>query len=272
MQIIPLPDWYPSMYDLWRREGRRLSVPIGDRVGYTVHQTAGGDRSSPVGYARGVADYHYHTKGWSRPGGYNFLIGTDGVIRAMCGWGFVGAHAPGCNYNRIGVAFQGTFATKLPNSKQLRAFSDLVGQNRVPNNQTGHRDCSSTTCPGAELYRALPLNVQTPKEEDEVAKSGLTRISNSDEVYDFAGFALLRVKSRHQAGVIVQHRTNEPGAASDIVSENRWQQHVGNVSRGEANHFQIVDNFGPGEAFTWTEADDRYARKDHQHKASVTLA
>ena len=160
MRIIPLSEWYPAMDRLWLREGRRLSVPIAHRKGYVVHHTDGGVGQDELGYARAVADMHFQK--WSRPGGYNFQIGNRGTIFEMCGWEYVGAHAPGCNYSKIGVSFQGNFAHRLPNQTMLDAFGWLVATHPVPNVQQGHRDCSSTSCPGDELYDHLPLEVRIP--------------------------------------------------------------------------------------------------------------
>lgn len=181
--ITPLSEWYPTMHSKWVREGRRVFSPKGRRTGYTIHHTAGGTGQDPVRYAQSVASWHYQK--WARPGGYNFLIGTDGSVFEMCGWDWVGAHAPGCNYDTIGVSFQGLFSATLPNDGQLAAFAGLVGANSVPNVQRGHRQCKpSTPCPGGRLYAALPLDVQqgdvmTPDQEaklDEV----LERLSDRE--------------------------------------------------------------------------------------------
>jgi len=169
--IVPLASWYPTLFRTWVNEGRRLPSPKGSRTGYTVHHTAGGVGQHPLTYARWVASWHYSS--WSRPGGYNFLIGADGVILEMCGWDWVGAHAPGANRETIGVSFQGTFKSRMPNRAQLDAFAWLVGTNEVPNRQQGHRDASLTSCPGDRLYRALPLPVPEPK-TDEVDMAGVS--------------------------------------------------------------------------------------------------
>ena len=273
--IVPLAEWYPSMYDLWVREGRRLSVPIGDRKGYTVHHTFGGVGQAPQSYARWVAHYHYHTKGWRRPGGYSFQIGTDGVIREMCGWGFVGAHAPGCNYNSIGVSFQGSFNTTLPNDKQFAAFSDLVATGPVPNRQQGHRDCTAgRTCPGAALYAALPLDVTQPglPEEAVMARSMLTRIDGSTAVYQIVGQFLIALTKPEQAGLIVQHAGLEEGRAVDIVNSGAWRDHIGDMTPNEAGHFTVVNRLSDlGGGLSESEADARYASKGHTHTGTVKL-
>ena len=160
--IIPLSTWYPAMYARWVNDdrSRRLNGPP-NRSGYTIHHTDGGGNQSELSYARYIADFHYFTRNWRRPGGYNFLIGTYGSIFEMCGWDYVGAHAPGCNYPTIGVALQGSFTRLLPSMDQFDAFSWLVANHHVPNIQQGHRDCSPSTCPGDTLYDELPLPVLT---------------------------------------------------------------------------------------------------------------
>jgi hypothetical protein len=161
--IVPLAEWYPAMHRRWLNDGRRLRSPAHSRTGFTVHHTAGGDQSDPLWYAQSVARAHFDK--WSRPGGYNFQIGTDGTVFEMCGWEHVGAHAPGCNFGTIGVSFQGTFVRRLPNDAQLAAFARLVGEGPVTPAQKGHRDCSSTTCPGVRLWNALPLPVTEPEDD-----------------------------------------------------------------------------------------------------------
>lgn len=159
MSIIPISEWYPYLYSTWVAEGRRISVDLTERVGYTVHHTAGGDNQSSLSYAQFVARFHYFDRGWNRPGGYNFLIGINGNIYEMCGWDYVGAHAVGFNRNRIGVSFQGTFSNKMPNQDQLDSFSWLVNSHDIPNNQNRHRDNGSSSCPGDTLASAVPLHV-----------------------------------------------------------------------------------------------------------------
>lgn len=217
------------MFDRWRRDGTRHPVPITDRVGYTVHHTAGGVGTNPLTYARSVANMHFSN--WSRPGGYNFQIGTDGRIFEMCGWGFVGAHAPNCNRNRVGVSFQGSFVSRLPNAQQLEAFSWLVRTHRVPNNQRGHRDCSSTTCPGAALYAALPLRVAAPtpppppappQSPDLEGETMFTRIDGSTVVY--------AIRKEVTGTLLIPVTRPEMDAFAEVLGWRHWQDHVGNLT------------------------------------------
>lgn len=165
MSILELSEWHPSLFAKWESNGRRLYTPLSSRKGYTIHHSAGGDGRGGLGYAKEVGNWHFSK--WSRPGGYNFFIPEDGSILEMCGWNYIGAHAPGCNTNSIGVCFQGTFNNGLPNETQLESFAWLLNKHGVPKNQQGHRDCSSTGCPGDALYRELPLSLskgaQAPK-------------------------------------------------------------------------------------------------------------
>ena len=139
----------------------------------TRSTTLRGRQRQPAHLRRWEGDFHFDDRGSRRPGGYNFLIGLDGVIREMCGWEFVGAHAPTCNRPTIGVAFQGTYSARLPSDLQLRAFNGLVSSHQVPNRQQGHRDCSATSCAGSALHRALPLDVD---QEDEMTPEQEARL------------------------------------------------------------------------------------------------
>lgn len=220
--IVPLSSWYPTMYDQWVREGRRLWAGIAVRTGWMVHHTAGGVGQDARRYARWVASYHYGK--WRRPGGYNFFIPEDGTILEMCSWDWIGAHAPGANTSDIGVAFQGTFESRMPNRQQQAAFAALVGMGRVPNRQRGHRDVSSTSCPGRTLHRALPLSVTTPPapappellpviEEDDMRLIHLDRRGGTAYVPDVATKTLLPLNARWQADAV----TGDPEWPSKTV-------------------------------------------------------
>lgn len=172
MTFLRLADWYPAMDRLWRREGQRLWVATSARRGWMVHHTDG-SFGSWLDYARWVADFHYHTRGWRRPGGYNFFIPRtppDGLALEMCGLNFIGAHAANHNTDEVGVAFEGNFATAMPNTAQLDCFARLVSSIDIPGRQRRHRDVSATSCPGARLAAAVPLPItpSTPPEEPDM--------------------------------------------------------------------------------------------------------
>lgn len=156
MQLVALRDWYPRFGD-WTG----TLVPQSDRIGFVVHHTVGGTNQDPEAYARAVADYHYGK--WGVPGGYNYLVGEDGVVRVMCGLAFRGVHSGTheWNYKSLGLAFQGDFRTHQPSDLMLDAARELIAETPVPADQWGHRDVrpEPTTCPGQKLYDLLPLEV-----------------------------------------------------------------------------------------------------------------
>ena len=229
--ITPLTEWYPELHDLWVRDGRRLTGPT-HRSGYTVHHTAGGVGHNPLSYARFVARMHYFDAGWERPGGYNFLIGSDGSIFEMCGWEFVGAHARGCNYSTIGVAFQGTFNIKLPSLPQLNSFGWLVRTHPVPNIQQGHRDCQETSCPGQVLYDYLPIPINNNQEDN--VPNIIDFSSTNEQLED-----LVSVLTNSNKAEVARHFSywrEVLGKAPDPVSDAIWGERIvlGETSLQEA--------------------------------------
>lgn len=228
--VIPLSVWYPEMHQRWLRDGVKQSVPLESRTGWTVHHTDGGVWDDPLAYARFVARMHFEE--WNRPGGYNVLVGLDAVGREMTPFGFIGAHAPTCNRYRLGLAFQGSYARRTPSESMLNEAGRIIRDTSVPNDQNGHRDCSSTTCPGSSLYRILPIPIPakpepTPDEEEddimadpEVAKAlnriadGLDRLSESQQVRATIEASKYIAKIRDQYG-------HHPDPHSDVVHGER---------------------------------------------------
>lgn len=156
MDIVPLGVWYPAMAAKWDGD----PVPWSAREAWVHHHTAGGVGSDPLRYARSVADGHWAK--WGVPGGYNFLIGLDGVIREMCGYDNEGVHAGSHEWNRVGVAvcFQGDYRVKAPSEVMLDAARELIASRPLP--QTTHRAVrpTPTTCPGAALAALIPLELE----------------------------------------------------------------------------------------------------------------
>ncbi|XP_072043723.1 peptidoglycan-recognition protein SC2-like [Amphiura filiformis] len=125
-----------------------------------VHHTAGSSCSSVsecIAVVRGVQNYHMDSLGWSDIG-YSFLVGEDGNIYEGRGWDRVGAHTGG--YNDVGLAwsYMGTFTSRLPNQaaidagKRAIACGETLGKLTSSYTLRGHRDMSSTACPGDKLY------------------------------------------------------------------------------------------------------------------------
>ncbi|XP_017275498.1 peptidoglycan recognition protein 5 isoform X2 [Kryptolebias marmoratus] len=94
--------------------------------------------------------------------GYNFLVGGDGIVFEGRGWGVVGAHTKGHNYDTLGIAFMGNFNNDSPSKDALQSVRRLLvsGVSRgflQPHFVLfGHRDLGATACPGENLYAALP--------------------------------------------------------------------------------------------------------------------
>lgn len=90
--------------------------------------------------------------------GYNFGIGRYGSIMEGRSLYYVGAHCIPTNRNSIGVCvFTGD---EGPTSDQYDSLISLLGYlclkySIQPNNIKGHKDFSSTLCPGTHLYNNL---------------------------------------------------------------------------------------------------------------------
>lgn len=159
---------------------RRGSPSYGAVKGEVVHHTvnansyAAGDVPALI---RAIYLYHVQRNGWNDIG-YNFLIDRFGRIWEGRYGGtdrpVVGAHAPGVNSWTTSAAAIGTFtsATTSVPSAMTTAYKDLftwkarlhqldpewtvnLGGN-TQRSISGHRDNTSTECPGDALYDRIP--------------------------------------------------------------------------------------------------------------------
>ncbi|MFZ4155770.1 peptidoglycan recognition protein family protein [Streptomyces pseudogriseolus] len=153
-----------------------------------VHHTASGNNyscSQAPSLIRGFYRYHTRSLGW-RDIGYNFLVDKCGRIYEGRAGGVAnpvkGAHTMGFNTNTTGIAVIGSYGSKKPSSKAVKAVARLTawklglhGMN--PKKKTsltsgggnlyakgkkvkmkvisGHRDGFNTSCPGGKLYKKL---------------------------------------------------------------------------------------------------------------------
>ena len=182
--IISRAGWGAN--ESWRRSGPSYSSRI--VMGF-VHHTAGSNgytRAQSDDVVRGVYSYHVFSNGWSDIG-YNFLVDRfgriyegryGGVTKAV-----IGAHAGGFNSQTFGVSLMGTFTSQRPSTAMRAGLRRILawkfdlnhinvlgstdytsyGSTRYSYGQTvpmkrlsGHRDGSSTSCPGAKVYDLLP--------------------------------------------------------------------------------------------------------------------
>lgn len=139
---------------------RKMSTPVPNVI---IHHTEGSfcnTRATCSAQARNIQNYHMNTRKWCDIG-YNFLIGEDGVVYEGRGWTTIGAHATPVNPISIGIAFFGSFTSRVPNNAALNAAKQLiacgVAKNFIKRNYVlkGHRNVMSTSCPGNRLYNLI---------------------------------------------------------------------------------------------------------------------
>lgn len=131
----------------------------------TVHHTVSPTNDSLEVPARVRQIQSYHMDAPERKYcdvGYHFLVGRDGRVYEGRPERLVGAHVGGNNTSNLGVSFIGTFTSAAPSSAMmdagaaiLRSASDhySIALNRTQ--VRGHREYSSTECPGDSLYPLL---------------------------------------------------------------------------------------------------------------------
>jgi hypothetical protein len=180
----------PSVYTRasWGADPPQCSAGYCTTTHVAMHHTASASEYGSTSWSecannvQAIQAYHMYTRGWCDIG-YNYLICPHGDIFEGRGGGddVVGAH-DSANCGSMGVAFMGYFHS--PHHQSLtqamqNAFVDLAAwkcdqQNIDPlgsawyagyganmNTIYGHRDVSSTACPGDLAYANLPqLRVQ----------------------------------------------------------------------------------------------------------------
>jgi hypothetical protein len=150
-----------------------------------VHHSATANSSSDwAAVVRGIWNYHTFTQGWGDIG-YNYLIDPNGVVYEGRGGGdnVIGAHFSCQNGGTMGVCLLGSFTNVSPTPSALNGLKQLLawkaeqrgldplgssyhsGTRLTIPNISGHRHgnpaypdraCTSTTCPGDNLYAQLP--------------------------------------------------------------------------------------------------------------------
>jgi len=149
----------------------------GDVRGAAIHHTAGTNgysRSDVPRIIRGIYAYHAQTRDWGDIG-YNFLVDRYGRIWEGRAGGVTrqttGGHAIGVNATSTGISMIGNYDAVRPTTASISAVVRLVAWklslHDVPatgqvtldgtrlNRVFGHRDVSSTACPGRYLYPKL---------------------------------------------------------------------------------------------------------------------
>ncbi|XP_067633380.1 peptidoglycan-recognition protein SC2 [Eurosta solidaginis] len=128
-----------------------------------IHHTTGSycdTQADCIKQMKSIQNYHMDSLGWDDIG-YNFLIGGDDHVYEGRGWNNMGAHAAKWNEKSIGISFIGNYNNDKPTSAQISATKDLIAQavfrGQIDPNYIlyGHRQVSSTECPGHNLYAEI---------------------------------------------------------------------------------------------------------------------
>ncbi|MBC7273199.1 MAG: N-acetylmuramoyl-L-alanine amidase [Streptomyces sp.] len=144
VSIIPRSGWGARPPD-WD-----VAVPRSERVGFTVHYSAGPTTQT----VRQIQNFHMDGRGWPDIG-YNFLVDKYGRIYEGVGWDHRGSHATGYNTTHIGCCFIGSDGDATEAAKaSIRALyyhaASVYGRTL---NATYHSGLpgASTACPGNDL-------------------------------------------------------------------------------------------------------------------------
>ncbi len=145
-----------------------------------VHHSASASTSNDFpAVVRSYWDFHVNVNGWDDIG-YNWLIDGAGVIYEGRGSGTQGAHFSCMNTETTGICMIGNFENSTPTPTAITALENLIAweacdkmivpadsSNHITSgallaNISGHRDgnnlpasCTSTVCPGVNLYPLL---------------------------------------------------------------------------------------------------------------------
>lgn len=183
-RIITRAEWGAD--ESWRSSGPGVADEL---VMAHVHHTVNSNsysRSDAAALVRGIYRYHTKTRGYSDIG-YNFIVDRYGQIfegrKDSIYLPKIGGHAAGFNSGSTGIALLGTFTSSSPPGDMVRSLRRLLAwkldYHHVPptgkvlrisdgstkyakgarvwlNRISGHRDTSSTSCPGTGGYYILP--------------------------------------------------------------------------------------------------------------------
>ncbi len=157
------PDWIPEYAPLARA---------------VVHHTATTETPNSYAAVRAIWQHHRHGNGWGDIG-YNYIVDSVGNVfqgryydQAYAETNTVdvtGGHAYGNNIGTTGIASIGNFQSTSPPGAMVHAISRIIGYKLAPYGDadplangpagtvvSGHRDVTSTSCPGNNLHIKLP--------------------------------------------------------------------------------------------------------------------
>jgi peptidoglycan recognition protein len=156
--IIPRSEWRPV-----GGVGNRIAGPVNDVI---IHHTAipnlarGLSREEVATAIRNIDIFHTNSRKWVGIG-YNHLADQDGRAWEGRGFGRAGAHTVNWNSRSLGIAALIDSNLSVPSEALWAALREIIQQGIkggfiTPDYRLwGHRDHSSTSCPGPRLYNGL---------------------------------------------------------------------------------------------------------------------
>lgn len=171
-QVFSRADWgspEPNSSTRWEPEYEPLSQAV-------VHHTATTQTPDTAAAIRAIWEFHANGRGWGDIG-YNYIVDHGGNIfqGRYSNWAdeqsqngeVVGGHAYGNNYGTVGIAVLGNFTNSNPDNRSMQSVGKIAawklhrfnvnpaGNGPRGPNIVGHRDVTSTSCPGQRLYDNL---------------------------------------------------------------------------------------------------------------------
>ncbi|MDP6513629.1 MAG: N-acetylmuramoyl-L-alanine amidase [SAR202 cluster bacterium] len=152
MDFISRDDWHarPPKRPFTRLRSSRV-------VGIVVHHSGVVDPPQGVTAVRAYERYHMDTRGWNAVA-YNWLVDENGVIYEGRGSGIVSGATKHYNFKTESICYTGFGGKKIP-EPALIGISEVIAdiQSRYGGKLwlKGHKDLSSTACPGTELHAWL---------------------------------------------------------------------------------------------------------------------
>lgn len=149
----------------WQARSPLETVLLATPVPYVVihhsyEPSACYDREECSKAMRQMQNMHMDDRIWEDVG-YNFAIGSDGVVYEGRGWTVLGTHALFFNAVSIGICLIGDWRFTAPPIEQLKSAKELIATGVElgfvhPNYKLlGHRQVRETECPGEALYQEI---------------------------------------------------------------------------------------------------------------------
>lgn len=234
MQIVSHQQWCHG------KPPANKPVAASKRKAFCIHYD-GKDPTTRQGYEipRGIYRQHVRDNDWDDIG-YNFVIAQDGVIYEGRGWDNRGAHAPGGNYESIGVQVH-IGGTQKPSEQARKSLAWLYNEANRRFGKTleikGHRDYLPTRCPGEYMY-----NNWVKKKS--FLKPGLPNVGVSVQLVSTVSVAHLK-KARYddppKSGTPLGPYANEVYTMETALAKTQWLKwqyvdgHFGSTTVGDGS-------------------------------------